>query len=330
MEKSVQHPFFVPKFACSQGHAAPLLVLQQHPTAYNQVLNQCTTLGCYRDFLHGYTSPRVWIPRAYIDSFSCIEKYIVNHKFTHAYSGTIIKEMLEEGFYIYYNGVDDFYLPGKSFFGTRHHHHDGIICGYDDNDKTFSIAAYDMNWVFNLIRVPQESFFIGIQSALESNIFGWLTAYKCKDIEVKLDEKLILHHLIEYLNWDINAFPIDGEGRVHGTALHDYLAMYIGKLIDGSIPADKMDWRSLRPFWEHKRCMQERIEAVEKVREWDSTLSTEYAALVERTNRIRMMYAMFHKNGKFALLESIRREILVLQEDEKIILQKVIEKMEAK
>ena len=45
--------------------------------------------------------------------------------------------MIDDGMYIYFHGVDDFYLPEKSWYGTRHMNHDGIICGYDDNDSNF-------------------------------------------------------------------------------------------------------------------------------------------------------------------------------------------------
>ena len=273
MPKTVSLPFEVPLLSSTQGTAAPELAMIGHPTAHLQILNQAVGLICDKKFIGGYTGLEVYVKNSVLFNYNIFEKHDVNFRFTKNYAIPIIKEMLDEGFYVYYSEVDDFYLPNKSWFGEKHMNHDGIICGYDDNDNTLSIAAYNSNWVFSLLRIPQECFTQGLESAISAKTYGIMTAYKIREnTEVELNEKQILKLLTEYLNSNFDIYPINPEGSAQGIIVHNYLAMYIDKLKDGSIPSVRMDWRALRPIWEHKKCMLERIKAVEAKNAWNNTL----------------------------------------------------------
>lgn len=145
MAKSVALPFIVPNFATLQSTGAAEFAMIGHPTAYNQTLNQATNICCGRKFLGGFTSPQVSIPNISIDAYKFIEKYSVNFRFIYDCCLEIIKAMLEERMYILYDGVDDFYLPGKSWYGTRHMHHTGIICGYSSEKKLGKYFVFEIN-----------------------------------------------------------------------------------------------------------------------------------------------------------------------------------------
>ena len=329
MPDSVSLPFCVPVFSFTPGHAAPGFAMHGHPTAYNAYLNQCTTIGCTRKFLGGLTTPQIWLPRGGITSFSCIEHYEVSSRFGYPHYTDMIKIMLDQGFYVFFTGIDDFYMPGKCWYGIRHMPHTGIICGYDNNDKTYSIAAYDINWLFNLIRIPQDCLIEGLNYCIENKQYGTLTAFKMKEkVVVHLDEKMILRNLKVYTDQTADKYSLDQDGVVEGIAVHDFLIMYLDKLKDGSIPAEKVDWRTLRPVWEHKKCMLDRIKAIEEKRGWDIELSSKYAPLVDDANRARMMLAMFHKNQKATLLDKMKNILLDLRERESEILKELIKRME--
>lgn len=328
MVDCVQLAYEYPWFAFTQGTAAPCIALRNHPTAYNAILNQCTTLSCSRRFLDGFTTPQVGIPRLNIHSFPCIERYGVALRFTHDRFREIVKKMLDEGFYIYFGGVDDYFLPGKSWYGIRHMSHDGILCGYDDNDGTYSVAAYDSDWVFRLIRIPQDCFREGLESGISQGWNGNLFAYRMRNGEIQPDEKQMLRYLKAHVDADMDHFPLTERGNVEGIAVQGFLALYIGKLMDGSIPTDKMDWRVLRPVWEHKLCMLDRLEAFEKLRGWEPEFSTRYRPLVDAANRNRMMYAVYHKNRRPELLENVRKGLLDGKEQERAILCDFIRKTE--
>ena len=303
--------------------------IEDHPTAYNQILNQCTSLKCSRKFLRGRTTPDLLVSNLGFGSFDFLDYYFVNFRYVYPYCKDIIKNILDDGFYIYYYYADDFYMPGKSGYGERHIHHDGIIMGYDESDDTYSIAAYDNNWVFNLIRVPREDFMKGLKSSLDNQKYGNITYYKIKEnVTVELDLKAILENVKKYIKSEIGTISLECDDFADGILIHDLMAMYIDKLKDGSIPHERMDWRILRPIWEHKKCMLDRIKAVENKCVWGNEFSERYAPIVDKANRIRMMYAMYHKNSNDKLLDKIRDGILELGVQDKLILTEFTNKLE--
>jgi len=330
MSEQIQLPFWVPKHATVLWVAAPGLVMEHHPSAYNLILTQATTIACHRKFLRGYTSPQISIPRIGIPSYHSIERYEYNLRFLSPCIHTMIKDMLKEGFYVYYFKVDDFYLPGKSWYGTSHMHHDGIICGYDESDQTYTIAGYDLNWVLRPMKIPQECFMRGLESSLEAKQYGTLIAYRGIDGEYPLDEAAMATCLREHIEADFTKYPMEVDDWAYGSIVFDLLAMYIDRLKDGRVPHNRMDWRSLRPVWEHCACMLERIEVLEKNHSWDSTLSDAYQPIVDLANRMRMMYAMYHKNQRLSLLDPIKAGLGTIKEDEKRIISTLLEKMEQK
>ena len=328
MYEQVLLPFHVPMFATLHFYAAAGLALENHPTGFNEILNKCTTLCCTRKFLRGYTTPEPSIPRNGLYAFDSLECYSINYRFTLRYVKEFIKQMLDEGLYVYCSKIDDYYLPGKSWYGVRHMAHDGIICGYNETESTYLMAAYDTNWVFRLIRIPQCCYMEAAQACLERHVYGALIGYRVKDIDVELDEPMILDYLKDHLERTIDTVSLESDSWVNGLAVHDLLAMYVDKLKDGSIPSEKMDWRALRPVWEHKRCMLERLQVIEKRHDWNPTYSEQYAPLVDEANRVRVMYAIFQKTKKPNLLDGIRNGLVDLREKEQRILTGFVEKME--
>jgi hypothetical protein len=328
MAQKVLLPFHVPMFATLHLHAAAGIAMENHPTAFNEILNKCTTISCSRKFLRGFTSPQPDVPRNGLYAFNSLERYGISYRFALRYGREFIKQMLDEGLYVYCARIDDYYIPEKSWYGIRHMAHDGIICGYDETDSTYLMAAYDTDWVFRLIRITQSCYMEAAQSCLERHEYGGITGYRAKDIDVELDEPLILDYLKDHLETTIDTVSLESDGRVSGIAVYDLLAMYVDKLKDGSIPSEKMDWRALRPVWEHKRCMLERLKAIEKRHDWNPTYSEQYAPLVDEANRVRVMYAIFQKTKKPNLLDWIRNGLLDLREKEQRILTGFVEKME--
>ena len=330
MTKSVLLPFCMPFFANGQHNASVGLAMFGHPTAYNAVLNQCLSIGCCRRFLRGYTAADAYIPSAGLYDFDFIEKYSITGRFGVSFYKEGIKRMLDEGYYVYFYNFDDYYIPGKSWYGIRHMPHNGIVCGYDEHDNTFSIASYNTDWIFSLYRAPQDSVIEAAEACFKNKEYSSITGYKIKPgVEVKLDVEAVLKRLKQYLAVTIDKISLDCNDGCEGIATHDLLSMYVGKLKDGSISPDKMDWRALRPVWEHKRVMLDRIKAVEDVKGWNSELSDRYAPLVDYANRLRGMYAIYHKNRKVSLLDKISTGLISLREKEYDILQDFVKKMEA-
>lgn len=111
-----------------------------------------------------------------------------------------------------------------------------------------------------------------------------------------------------------------------GIVVHDYIAKYISKLFDGSIPYECMDRRVMRLIWEHKKVMLERIEHIEKDLELDNKISTNYKPLLAEANNARMLYASHNINRRDSLLPVIRHKLLYIKSEENKLLNELLEK----
>ena len=103
--------------------------------------------------------------------------------------------------------------------------------------------------------------------------------------------------------------------------------MYIEKLMDGSIPYERMDHRLFRLIWEHKVFMLERLQKVEEVLGFDCETSQNYAPLVSKANGMRMMYASHHRKRRDSVLPVLRQNLLSLKDDEQKLLTQFTDKM---
>lgn len=121
-------------------------------------------------------------------------------------------------------------------------------------------------------------------------------------------------------------YPEDEEGRVFGIVVHDYIAKYISKLFDRSIPYERMDRRVMRLIWEHKKVILERIEHIEKDLELDNKISTNYKPLLAEANNARMLYASHNINRRDSLLPIIQHKLLYIKSEENKLLNELLEK----
>ncbi len=125
-----------------------------------------------------------------------------------------------------------------------------------------------------------------------------------------------------------DAFEEDGEGKVRGIVVHEYIAKYVDKLFDGSIPYERMDRRVLRLIWEHKKVMLERIEKIEQSLHMNNEISKKYKPLVAEADTMRMLYASHHMKRRDSVLPIIKKKLLKLMENERELLTLLVEETE--
>ena len=157
-------------------------------------------------------------------------------------------------------------------------------------------------------------------------IYGYLWALKPKTEEVPFLVNNALDGIEKYLDSDYEKYPEEGEGNVYGIIVHAYIARYVEKLLDGSIPYERMDRRVFRLIWEHKKVMLLRIKKIEQSLELDNKISEEYQSLVSEADMMRMLYASHHMKRKDALLSVIQKKLLMLMDNERELLTMLIKK----
>ena len=236
--------------------------------------------------------------------------------------------MLDDGFYVAFSGVDDYYIKGKSWYKEQHFNHDGLILGYDDEKETFSIAAYDQRWIFTVFETPQACFVEAMTTMCDKGTYGALHALKVKSDVQELNLEAICNDLKKYLTSNIAKYPLDNPDVAWGIVVYDYICMYLDKLADGSISHERRDRRVFRLIWEHKKCMLGRIKAVENHCGWDDSLSKKYEEVVKLSDKARFIYSKFVIKYSNTNLEKIQLLLIKMKRLELALLGEFLNMME--
>ncbi len=314
-------PVTAPYFSAYHYQGSNDVCAALNPSLYNWHLNHSVQLRCSLRFLKGYTSPELWVAATSLRENPYLERHDLNLQFLLDSGPRVVKNMLDAGYYVHFSGVDDFYVEGKTFAGQKHFAHDGLICGYDNRAKTYEIFAYDKDWIYRTFTTPQKGFWRGARWVARKMNYPVLTAAKATPGPVALAPLAIADEMEVYL------LPSVTFSEASGLVVHEYLGVYLDKLREGEISSDRLDRRIFRLLWEHKRCMLDRICAVEKVLGTDTTLSSAYAPLVEEANLMRMLYARYHIGRDTSLLLSIKKHLLHLRDVEKELLPSLVDKI---
>ncbi len=327
MNNRIELPLIEPLYSTYHYQGVATAIGANNPSIRNWDLNNNMNLTCNRKFLHGFTTPKITIADSSWFNNPHIEKIWISTRFTKGYINPIIKEMLNQGYYVLFMHVDDYYVEGKSFYQERHLNHDGLICGYDQDEKTYCIYAYDNNWIYRKFWTPQKAFNNGRIAMRKEGIYTNTCAIKVKEDEIKFEPVTVYNKLKEYLDSNIEKYPFEGEGDVFGIVVHEYMAEYLSKLQSGEIPYEKMDWRIFRVIWEHKKAMLERIVLIEQIYKMGNGFSEEYKSLVKDADTIRMLYASYHLKRRDTILPVIKKKLLTLMERERELLILFVERL---
>lgn len=320
-------PYVEPMYSTYHWMASSGIPAKQNGTSDNWFYNNTVEWKCTRKFLQGFTSPEMSLHTGSIWSMPFLDKFGINTRFVRRCALELIKTMLDDGYYVAFSGVDDFYVKGKSWYREQHFNHDGLIIGYDDDNGTLAIAAYDQRWIFTVFNTPQECFMEGLQALCEKSSYGGIHAVKAKNEVQELNLRAIYEAVKGYLSSDIESYPLTDAGNANGIIVYDYICMYLDKLADGSIPYERRDRRIFRLIWEHKKCMLGRIRAVEEQCKWDASLSADYNEVVALADKIRFIYSKFVIKYSSKDLENIQVCLMKMKKRESWLLDMFADKL---
>lgn len=326
MNKHVELPLIEPLYSTYHHYGLTTSIIANNSTIRNWYLSNAVNLECGRKFLSGFTSPQICVANAGTRISGLFDTIGYPMRFLEEYTDSLFCNLLDAGYYVYFDGIDDYYVKGKSWYGEKHFGHNGVICGYDRDEKTYCIYAYDSNWIYQKFWTPQMAFDEGREAMFKMGEYGSICAIKPRQDIVEFSVETSLKGIADYLNSDLLKYPEDGDGNVRGIVVHEYIAKYVDKLHDGSIPYDRMDRRVFRLIWEHKKVMFERIEKIEQSFQWDNSISEQYRALISQSDAMRMLYASHHMKRRDSVLPIIKKKLLNLMETEKELLTILVDK----
>lgn len=301
MKKSVELPLSEPFYSTYHNHAIAGAVLSANPSLRNWFLNEVMLLSCQTTFATSYfTTPRIRMNGSSWSDCPYLERIYYDIRYLGGYANYLIRNLLDNGYYVCFGGTDDFYIKGKSWYHKRHFDHDGMICGYDMLDKTFSVFAYDENWVCRKFKTPQRAFVRAMRSMQKRWRHGYIEAIRPTSVKLDFSPETALANIKDYLN---SRFEGD---TLYGIEVNKYAAAYADKLYNGEIPYEKADRRFVRMIWEHKRGMAERIRLIEAAYGKENFLSAEYEKLVKDADGLRVLYASYCLRRRDSILLTVR------------------------
>ncbi len=295
----------------------------------NWYINHSVHLNCNKAFLYGFSSPHLNILKSSWTEYPYFDKYIYPMRFLNNDVHHLICELIDNGYYVNFDGVDDYYLEGKTWYKVRHFCHDGLIFGYDKADKTYNVFAYNSNFQYSNFRIKQASFNRGKKQMMSVGVYGNLAGVKPSDKAVEIEPEIICGNLKEYLDSTFDKYPVSADNEVNGIIVHKYLEMYLDRLYEGIIEYDKMDWRIFRVLCDHKNFMHERIKGVEQKLKFDTSLSEEYKKAVDNCNTMHVLYSSHHKKRRDSVLPIVKKLLSETDDTEHKVLTKLIKRMEA-
>lgn len=324
MNRKVELPLIDPPFCTYNFQGMPGAIICNNPSIWNWYLNKAVSLKCTTKFLSGFTSPMITTENTILREVPWLNKLYFPVKYLGSATNRIIRELIDDGYYVWFERVDDYYIKGKSYYKERHFPHDGLISGYDLDKKTFTIIAYDKDWIFRSFKTPMQCFGRAQNAQIKKGDYGILCGIKVQEEQIKLDLSTIYSGLKKYLE-----SSVDSE-RICGIVVHKYICIYLDKLLDQSIPTNRIDRRVFRMIWEHKKVMLKRIEAIESELKLGESISSEYSSLVELANNMRMLYVMFQKKPRNSILVNLKGKLEALNDIEEQLLIVLLNKMEGK
>lgn len=325
-KKKIELPLDEPLYSTYHNQGPGSAATVNNPSIRNWYLNQVMILTCTRKFLNGFTTPQIGIAESSWNANPYFDKKWYGMQFLEGHTHFVIRKLLDAGYYVCFGGIDDYYVEGKSWYHERHFVHDGCICGYDQESKSYCIYAYDQNWIYQKFWTSQKSFDAGRKSQFKKGRYGSICGIKPKGDQITFSHENALKKIAEYLDSNMEKYPESAEGTVSGIVVHDYIAKYVGKLYDGSIPYEKMDRRVFRMIWEHKKVMQQRIGLIETALQLDDSISKAYNSVVREADNCRMLYAAHHMKQRTSVLPMIQKKLLALKEREQELLIELLQK----
>ncbi len=326
----IELPIVEPMYSTYQYQGPGSAIITNNITIKNWYLNNAVDLMCNKNFLTNGRDPCVDIVNSQWEKNPYIDIITIDTRKSDKVLNNIIVRKLKEGYYIYFNGVDDYYVEGKSNFKVKHIPHDGCICGYDQDNAAYCLHSYDDKWIYKKFWTSCESFYKGKKAINEKGRFDNFFAIKPKTTKVYFNTSEAIDNIRQYLDSSIKKYPLKAPGFVYGTAVQDYIALYIEKMHNGTIAYELKDRRIFRALWEHKKIMLERIEKVEETLNINKSTSERYKAIVSAADKIRVLYIAHNIRRRDSVLPIIRKELIDIKRREREILRNFIKKVERK
>ncbi len=209
-----------------------------------------------------------------------------------------LKTQIDQGNYISCYNIDEFYLSYSEKYQKLHFYHDCYIYGY--SDECFFIHAFS-NLKMSEVEVPMKSFLDSIYKV--DDIIAELNFIKPtlnQYIDINLSE--IYKNLSKY--YYSEGQNIYGFNCIFGFSTYEAMRKNIENY-QATCPK-KLDLRTFRCFWEHKKIMKERILRLKDMIPLDPQCEKLITQMETQSQRMFLLCIMYEQSQRKNILTRIR------------------------
>ena len=323
-------------------HAYPLSVAAAQPAFRDDWLfNNYLQLRCQRGLVgaQAVTEFDFYLPPTHFTSWGGVLRMAqVPPSLLWRARGEILEAIMaaiDQEFYVQVP-ADEFYVPRRAAYGQRHYVHELMLFGYDRQERTLDILGFDEQHEFGAQRIA----FLDLEDAValadlsQHYDRGGVRLYQLHQQTYPADPTLVSEFLDDYLaaydtSQRFRALEPVKPGYLYGMAVYEELASFFQSVCE---QPGAMDIRPLQLIWEHKRCMQLRLQRLVELG-WlasDAAHGRDYEQVIERANSLRLLGLKYLMTNKGALLARIAEGLRELAELERSILTPVLSRLREK
>lgn len=251
---------------------------------------------------------------------------------------------IDRGYYVQ-TDVDFFYLPNRPHYQRHHFIHEVLVSGYDTEKRMLVLSGFDEQGGYEVSRVPFDVVERACSFTREGHIQQELQAgrplppwffqamedrprvflYKyLPDSLYAFDPCAVAEQLADYLaaadtslRYRLLAAPRDG--GFWGTAIYPFLQ----RELKNPVAYRDISWRIL---WEHKTCMQARLQYMEKHDYLDPVeqLGVRFSAVERKTRSLRLVLLRWKTHQRPDTLTRASGMLAALAAEEQPLLERVL------
>ncbi len=306
----IELPLEEPLYHTYHEQGSGCAALAANPSLRNWYLNHALNLQCSQQFYNGLAPIRVTVSNSTLQENPHFEIVSIGTRFTKDQTNRIIEELIREGYYVYFTDFDNYYLRGKFQFQKKHTYDSGMIFGFDRDNKTFSLYAYDEDYVYRAFQTPQKAVNAARAAASEKGVYGMLYGFRPKEEEVSFCPQTVIDNIRQYAEASTLRYPVGGVDTVRGIAVQRCVALYLDKLMEGAIPFEYAERGIFELLWEHKNVMLTCIRRLEQEYGLIGDAGDRYGVLVDQMSILKLLYRSCESSKDSAVLFDIREKVL--------------------
>lgn len=310
-------------YNCLNWQAAAGVVASNSVYCDDWYLTNSINICCEKQFLNEFKkySPRVMVDNTHPWSIPLIDKYEFPKSFLKYSISEVISSVLESGYYLYFNGFDNYYIENKRGFNQHHNSHDGMIVGVNNKKKGYSIFAYDLNNRLKRFQTSQSGFEKAFNSYPNEGVF---LALKNNNIKYDYDFNIFIKNLKSYFLSNQTDMYKNPDEFIFGIDVISHVAEYVKSFYEQDIPFDLFDLRNFLSISENKHCIYHSLlKAQEKVF-LNSEVCSKYNEIYQQSEIIRMLSIKFSLVKRVDILKSLYISVLKLLDMEQELLPKIL------